>query len=65
MEVENNKKSKNFKQELIKILLLEVKKTTANLVQFNNLFFLEGLEKDSQTYKEYLINESLKFTTND
>ncbi|WP_432670674.1 hypothetical protein [Flavobacterium sp. SM2513] len=61
----NTTNVKNFKQELIKLLLLEVKRSTANLVQFNNLFFLDGLEKDSQTYNEYLICDSLNVKTNE
>lgn len=51
----NNLVSKSCKQELIKNLLQELKRSTEILVRFNNQFFLEGVEKDSQTYKEYLI----------
>lgn len=54
----NNLESKNFKQKLIKNLLQEVKRSTEILVRFNNQFFLEGIEKDSPIYKEYLIYES-------
>ena len=60
----NSATAKNFKQELIKLLLLELKKSTANLVNFNNLFFLEGLEKNSETYKEYVIYDYLNTKTN-
>ena len=57
--------AKPTNEELIKVLILEVKKTTDNLVRFNNSFFLDGLEKDSKAYKKYLIYESLNGKTNE
>ena len=65
MDNSNTLEVKNFKQELNKVLILEVKKTTDNLVRFNNSFFLDGLEKDSKAYKKYLIYESLNGKTNE
>ncbi len=55
----NTVEIKKFKDDLMKILLIEIKNTTQLLETFNKLMFLEGLEIDAKEYLRYLIYEAL------
>ena len=55
----NTGEIKKFKDELKKILQVEIKNTTQLLEIFNKLMFLEGLEIDAKEYLRYLIYEAL------
>lgn len=46
----NTKVVKNFKQELIKVLLLEVKKSTQVIASYNTSFFLEKIENKAPNF---------------
>lgn len=47
--------NKNFKQELIKVLLLEVKKTTAVIEKLNTQLFSEEAEQETACYLPYVV----------
>ncbi len=59
IENSNTVEIKKYKEELKKVLLIEIKTTTQLLETFNKLIFLEGLEIDAKEYLRYLIYEAL------
>lgn len=59
IENSNTVEIKKYKEELKKVLLIEIKTTTQLLETFNKLIFLEGLEIDAIEYLRYLIYEAL------
>lgn len=61
MKIENSTTDaiKNFRGELRKVLLKDVKTTTQLLQIFNKLMLLEGLEIDAKEYLRYVIYQAL------
>jgi hypothetical protein len=59
IENSNTVEIKKHKEELKKVLLIEIKTTTQLMETFNKLIFLEGLEIDAKEYLRYLIYEAL------
>jgi hypothetical protein len=59
IEKSTTEEIKRSKEELMKILLRDIKSTTQLLETFSKLMLLEGLEIDAKEYLRYLIYEAL------
>lgn len=49
----SNKETKKFKQELLKSLIQELKRTTKIIETFNTSFFMNDCKKDSKPSKRF------------